>query len=168
MPELSSAPPTIPANGDDDRELIPRARRARVFKKGKMVFQNGLRSLPCTVRNISDGGAMLQFDQAYLLPKEFELHIDLEDYEVTCERRWEEGLRCGVQFISEKRPVHQQRAQVLKSSEEALKNDIDERHDSPDNFFTRKHYYAQQETAPEPVHHVRPTGGGKPGFGKRR
>jgi len=168
MSEFSPAPPAIPNEGDEDRELIPRARRARVFKKGKMVFQNGLRSLPCTVRNISEGGAMLEFDQAYLLPKEFELHIDLEDYEVTCERRWEEGLRCGVQFVSEKRPVHQQRAQVLRTSEEALKNEIDERHDSPDNFFTRKHFHDQQQSVPEPVHRVRPAGGAKPGFGKRR
>jgi hypothetical protein len=98
----------------------PRERRARVFKKGKMVFQHGLRSIPCIVRNLSDNGALLEFEQAYMLPREFDLHIDLENYEVTCERRWEEGLRCGVQFISEKRYVTAQRAQVLRSSEDAL------------------------------------------------
>ena len=94
---MSDAKPFPHAPADESAsEQMPRERRARVFKKGKMVFQNGLRSIPCMVRNISEGGALLEFEQAYMLPKEFDLHIDLEDYEVTCERRWEEGLRCGV------------------------------------------------------------------------
>lgn len=156
------------AGGDEEQDLVPRERRARVFKKGKMIFQKGLRSLPCTVRNISEGGALLEFEQAFLLPREFDLHIDLEDYEVTCERRWEEGLRCGVKFISEKRRVGQQRAQVLKSSEEALKSDIDERRDSPDNFFARRHLNDGQQREPEPARRARPAADGKPSFGKRR
>ncbi|WP_269583127.1 PilZ domain-containing protein [Roseibium sp. Sym1] len=149
-------------------EQFPRARRARVFKKGKMVFQHGLRSIPCIVRNISDGGALLEFEQAYMLPKEFDLHIDLEAYEVTCERRWEEGLRCGVQFISEKRPTSAQRAQVLKTSEEALKGEVDNRRDSPDNFFQRKHFDDPQVGSHEADARPRPATGGKPSFGKRR
>jgi len=153
---------------EDARDLVPRERRARVFKKGKMVFQNGLRSIPCVIRNISDGGAMLEFEQAFLLPKEFDLHIDLEDYEVTCERRWEEGLRCGVQFISEKRHVSKQRAQVLKTSEKALTTEIDERTESPDNFFTRKRVEEKTPQPAQPVRPSRPAGGGKPTFGKRR
>jgi len=150
-------------------EQFPRARRARVFKKGKMVFQHGLRSIPCIVRNISEGGALLEFEQAFMLPKEFDLHIDLESYEVTCERRWEEGLRCGVQFISEKRPVSAQRAQVLHTSEEALTKELDERRDSPDNFFQRKHFDDPQGVPQGQTRKARPTaGGGKPTFGKRR
>lgn len=160
--------PQQPAD-DSSSDQHPRERRARVFKKGKMVFQHGLRSIPCTIRNISEGGALLEFEQAYMLPKEFDLNIDLEDYEVTCERRWEDGLRCGVQFIGEKRPVSAQRAQVLKTSEEALKNDIDERVESPDNFFQRKHLDDARDAQPQPVvRRPRPAGGGKPTFGKRR
>lgn len=168
MSDIDPESGTGNADESAERDLIPRERRARVFKKGKMVFQNGLRSLPCTVRNISDGGALLEFEQAFLLPKEFDLHIDLEDYEVTCERRWEEGLRCGVKFISEKRRVGQQRAQVLKSSEEALKSDIDERRDSPDNFFARRHFNDHPQSEPAPLRHTRPIADSKPGFGKRR
>ncbi|MEM5585701.1 PilZ domain-containing protein [Roseibium sp. AS2] len=158
--------PQQPAE-DSSSDQFPRERRARVFKKGKMVFQHGLRSIPCTIRNISEGGALLEFEQAYMLPKEFDLHIDLEDYEVTCERRWEDGLRCGVQFLGEKRPVSAQRAQVLKTSEEALKSEIDARGDSPDNFFQRKHF-DDSRSEPAPAARSRPTGGGKPTFGKRR
>jgi len=149
-------------------DQFPRERRARVFKKGKMVFQHGLRSIPCTVRNISEGGAMLEFEQAYMLPREFDLHIDLENYEVTCERRWEDGLRCGVQFISEKRRVSAQRAQVLKTSEEALKSELDDRRDSPDNFFQRKHFDDPQNVSQGTQRRARPASSGKPSFGKRR
>ncbi|MHA7773711.1 PilZ domain-containing protein [Roseibium sp. M-1] len=150
-------------------DQMPRERRARVFKKGKMVFQHGLRSIPCIVRNISDGGAMLEFEQAYMLPREFDLHIDLENYEVTCERRWEEGLRCGVQFISEKRPAAAMRAQVLRTSEEALKNEVDERTDSPDNFFQRRHFNDGEEDRRASGRRVRTVdSAGRPTFGKRR
>ncbi|EAV45946.1 PilZ domain-containing protein [Roseibium aggregatum] len=169
MPD--AAKPFAPQMADESAsEHMPRERRARVFKKGKMIFQNGLRSIPCIVRNISDGGALLEFEQAYMLPKEFDLHIDLEDYEVTCERRWEEGLRCGVQFIGEKRPVAAQRAQVLRSSEEALRNnEPDHRRDSPDNFFQRRHMDEPHADERASVRRNRPdAGAGKPTFGKRR
>ncbi|POF32295.1 PilZ domain-containing protein [Roseibium marinum] len=153
---------------EDPSDLLPRQRRARVFKKGKMIFQNGLRSIPCTVRNISEGGAMLQFEQAFLLPKEFDLQIELEDYEVTCERRWEDGLRCGVQFVGEKRHTSKQRAQVLKTSEEALKVEVNERTESLDNFFARKLAAEKPQQPGGSAQRTGPAGGGKPTFGKRR
>ncbi|WP_417679708.1 PilZ domain-containing protein [Roseibium sp.] len=122
----------IPAESEDHQELeVPREHRARVLKKAKVLFKEGLRSVPCVVRNISPNGARLEFEQAYLIPKEFELRIELEGFEVTCERRWEDGLACGVQFVSEKRPIKLERAQVLRPSDQALPNfrrssDLDE------------------------------------------
>lgn len=160
--------PQDPASADVT-EFPDRPKRARVFKKGKMVFQNGLRSIPCMVRNISEGGAMLEFETAFILPKEFDLHIDLEDFEVTCERRWERGLRCGVMFIGEKRYSSAQRAQVLKTSEEALKQEVDDRQETVDGFFSRRRSGDTRRTVeyPQPARPARPSGG-KPGFGKRR
>ncbi|MET1414563.1 PilZ domain-containing protein [Roseibium sp. HPY-6] len=147
-----------------------RARRMRALKKGKLIFNRGLRSVPCIVRNLSETGAKLEFEQAYLLPHEFVLQIDLEDFEVTCERRWEDGLRCGVEFTSEKRSVGKLRAQILKSSDEALKEEIDELRDSPDNYFSRKRVLdAQKQSAHEqPTRTARPSASSKPGFGRRR
>ncbi|WP_420411331.1 PilZ domain-containing protein [Roseibium sp.] len=145
-----------------------RPRRTRVLKKGKIVFQGGLRSFPCIVRNLSEGGALLQFETAFMSPPQFDLHIDLENFEVSCEKRWEDGLKIGVQFITEKRTVSAQRAQTLKTSEEALKSEIDIMHDSPDNFFTRQHMVDDQKHTRQPVRRTRPAGSGKSGFGKRR
>ncbi|TYC51934.1 PilZ domain-containing protein [Rhodobacterales bacterium] len=168
MSDNNPDPVAGPFEENDERALIPRERRARVLKKGKMIFENGLRSLPCTVRNISDGGALIEFEQAYLLPVEFVLHIELESYEVTCERRWQDGLRCGAQFISEKRPVGKQREQVLKTSEEALKSDLDTRRAAPDTFYARAKGLAAPQGEPEQIRRARPATGDKPGFGKRR
>jgi hypothetical protein len=158
-----------PVSGQETRTADDRPRRTRVLKKGKIIFQGGLRSFPCIVRNLSDGGAMLQFETAFMAPPQFELQIDLENFEVTCEKRWEDGLKMGVQFISEKRIVGAQRAQSLKTSEEALKSEIDLLHDSPDNFFTRQHMMDDgKRSQQQPVRRARPAGSGKPAFGKRR
>ncbi|GAA0787861.1 PilZ domain-containing protein [Roseibium denhamense] len=163
--ESTAAPKT--AAGEIAETDMPRSRRSRVLKKGKIIFQKGLRSIPCIVRNISDGGAMLQFEQAYMLPKQFDLQIDLEDFEVSCERRWEDGLKCGVEFVSEKRMIGRQRAQVLKTSEEALLKDTDDETDGLDGYFQRKHFDNPQ-AVPQTVRQPRRTGGGRPAFGKRR
>lgn len=156
-------------NGQEATTLEDRPRRTRVLKKGKIVFQGGLRSVPCIVRNLSEGGALLQFETAFLLPPQFDLHIDLENFEVECEKRWEQGLKIGVQFIGEKRSVSAMRSQSLQTSEEALKSEIDVMHDSPDNFFTRQHSGGKGNDGEQhSVRRTRPAGGGKPGFGKRR
>lgn len=112
--------PDPAAEKDNQDEHQPRHQRARVLKKATVLFKDGLRSAPCVVRNISETGARLEFEHAYLVPTEFELRIELEGFEVSCERRWEDGLTCGVQFISEKRPIKRARAQVLTSSDSAL------------------------------------------------
>ena len=157
--------PQQDADNKDTEDFTPRARRARVYKKGKMVFQNGLRSIPCVVRNISDGGAMLEFDQPYILPKDFELYIDLEDYEVSCERRWETGLKCGVMFTSERRHVPQQRYQTLRPSDAVLQSGFDAFH--PDQADAGEETENEGETGSAAASETAPTGG-KPSFGRRR
>ncbi len=166
---MSDPNPDPQHDGDEaQREWVPRAHRARIFKKGKMIFENGLRSIPCTVRNLAEGGALLEFEQAYLLPTEFELFMELADYEVTCERRWEDGLRCGVQFISEKRQTAKQREQVLQTSEQALKRDRNLRTETADGILDRKRSeFVQPEASTDP-RAPRGTSSGKRTFGKRR
>ena len=148
-----------------EKEVISRSRRARVFKKGRMIFENGLRSLPCTVRNVSDGGAQLQFDEPHLLPKEFELQIDLDGVMVSCERRWEDGLDCGVMFVGEKREVTRKGDQSLKSSEEALPD----KYNSP-AVGANTAFQQSGASNPRPPAQPAPTGrsfGKRSTFGKR-
>lgn len=157
--------PQQDADNKDNEDFTPRARRARVYKKGKMVFQNGLRSIPCVVRNISDGGAMLEFDQPYILPKDFELYIDLEDYEVSCERRWETGLKCGVMFTSDRRHVPQKRYQTLSPSDAVLQNGFDAFH--PDQEASGQDAESEDPSGSTDVADPVPSSN-KPSFGRRR
>lgn len=157
--------PQQAADNKDNEDFTPRERRARVYKKGKMVFQNGLRSIPCVVRNISGGGAMLEFDQPYILPKDFELYIDLEDYEVSCERRWETGLKCGVMFTSERRHVPQQRYQTLRPSDAELQSGFDAFHAHQE---TAEHEDGSEDAADTAGASETGPGSGKPSFGRRR
>lgn len=158
----------LDANRKD--EGVKRERRVRVLKKGKIVFQKGLRSIPCLVRDFSERGAQLEFEQPYMLPTEFKLQVDLGDFEVSCRRCWVEGLRCGVEFVGEKRRIAQMRSQTLKTSEEALKEEEDEFVDNTSNFFKRRQNDTTRHPAKPERSEKRPSGnrGGKPAFGKRQ
>ncbi|WP_150496263.1 PilZ domain-containing protein [Roseibium aquae] len=160
-----------PQDGSDDPQAenayfdadLPRERRSRVLKKGKLIFDGGLRSVPVLVRNISNSGAKLQFEQAYLLPKVFTLHIELDDFEVECERRWENGLHCGVAFVGDKKYVGRERVQVLKPSDHELVEKIDADRVTLDGYYQRAHTPGQaaprEPTPPKSTRRV---------FGKRR
>ncbi|MTI42789.1 PilZ domain-containing protein [Roseibium hamelinense] len=154
-----------PLHTDEEADTqLPRQHRARVLKKAKVLFKDGLRSVPCVVRNISEGGAQIHFEQPYLIPTQFELRIELEGFEVTCERRWEDGLVCGVQFVSEKRHIATERKQVLQTSEQALPTravaaDVDD-------LAAKTSTAGENRAIPasiSPVRHAR-----QRGFGKRR
>ena len=48
--------------------------RRRVLKSEKIVFAHGTCLLDCTIRNISEKGAMLQIDNSVSVPDEFQLY----------------------------------------------------------------------------------------------
>jgi hypothetical protein len=50
--------------------------RRRVFKAGKIVIGQGVSVFNCTVRNVSETGAMLTVPNAITLPEQFELRWD--------------------------------------------------------------------------------------------
>jgi hypothetical protein len=48
--------------------------RRRVLKAGKILFANNSCTLDCTIRNISEQGAMLQIGHSVTVPDQFELY----------------------------------------------------------------------------------------------
>ena len=52
------------------------AERQRMFKAGKIVFNQGASVIDCTVRNVSRTGAMLTVLNAVAVPQEIELRWD--------------------------------------------------------------------------------------------
>jgi hypothetical protein len=62
---------------DDRRETQRRtAPRKRTLKKGRIVFNNRRSVIDCTVRNLSDGGALLLVNSLIGIPDSFDLTID--------------------------------------------------------------------------------------------
>jgi len=48
--------------------------RRRVLRTGRILFANGACILDCTIKNITEHGAMLQIDHAGSVPDEFQLY----------------------------------------------------------------------------------------------
>ena len=59
----------------------------------------GRPSLPCVVRNLSEGGALLEFDEPVWLPFGFLLLSEYKTIDRVCEIRHQTANRIGVQFV---------------------------------------------------------------------
>lgn len=81
---------------DDERRD---ARRHRTLRSGRIIFNNGFSVLTCTVRDLSDTGAQLQFSSLVGIPHEFELAIDAAPHGRMCRVAWRKEGRMGVAFI---------------------------------------------------------------------
>jgi len=76
-----------------DRRRTP---RHRVFKGALIAFQG--RSVSCTVRNMSDGGAGLDIEGSQAVPPSFTLVLEADRVIRRCEMRWRTDRRAGVAF----------------------------------------------------------------------
>lgn len=91
--------------------------RRRTLKAGQITFNGRHCSLPCAVRDITEGGAKLTVDGTIAAPDTFELHIELDGSWVDCEVVWRRGNSIGVRFVSEIRTEGAKRKQVVKPSD---------------------------------------------------
>jgi hypothetical protein len=65
------------------------------------VKVKGRPAIACVVRNISEGGALLEFQNAEMLPYRFRIVIESEGVDSDCETRHQTGNRMGVQFVKD-------------------------------------------------------------------
>jgi len=82
--------------------MSERAPRKRVLKGALAAFNEEFSAIPCTIRNISETGAKVQFEGGWFVPDRFTLHVKVDGYKAECERVWHRGSECGVRFTSEK------------------------------------------------------------------
>jgi hypothetical protein len=75
-----------------------RAPRQRTFKGATISLPIG--SVPCTVRNLSASGALLELQDSTPVPDDFELIIKPEYKRRACHVVRREGRRLGVVFVS--------------------------------------------------------------------
>jgi len=71
------------------------SKRLRLLKSGRILL--GKATVPCTVRNLSDGGARLQVQSTFGLPGTFELALD-DRPPRTCKVIWLDATTLRVRF----------------------------------------------------------------------
>ena len=101
--------------GTADQSDQRSAERNRVLKGGIVCFNGRHSTIPCTVRNISDTGALLQAEGSVNVPDTFELHIELDGIWVDCEVVFRRDDQVGIKFTSEKTCVPPSRKQTINA-----------------------------------------------------
>lgn len=91
------------------------SQRRRVLKGGIIAFNNRRSTLPCTVRNVSDTGALLRMPGAITPPDTFDLLIELDGLEASCTVMWRRGDEVGVHFDAPPRKIPPRRSQVISA-----------------------------------------------------
>jgi len=69
----------------------------------------------CAVREISETGARLRVDDVMGIPDHFDLIIELDAVEYSCQAVWRRQGEIGVRFLEPPRPRSRTRAQVISS-----------------------------------------------------
>jgi hypothetical protein len=90
-----------------------RTPRRRVLKGGIIAFNDRHSTLPCTVRDVSEGGARLRVETSVIAPDLFVLIIELDGVEMDCEVVLRRAKELGVKFTSAPRTVTPRRRQVV-------------------------------------------------------
>ena len=75
-----------------------RERRIKCYRGGKVVFNNGFAVFDCILRNISNGGAMLEMESLLGIPTYFQLHTEQDAPARRCQVMWRTSNRMGVAF----------------------------------------------------------------------
>ncbi len=73
--------------------------RTDVFRTALIFIENRQVQFPCSILNISKGGAKLSTERAVDVPSYFELVNAKYGLETWCELRWQLGDEIGVMFV---------------------------------------------------------------------
>jgi hypothetical protein len=71
--------------------------RRRTLKAGKVILSDWT-SIDCTIRDLSEGGAKLEFGGVVILPPEFQLLIVSENTLIPTALVRHHGLQAGIRF----------------------------------------------------------------------
>jgi hypothetical protein len=73
--------------------------RTKTLYKGKVVAEGRFSLIDCTVRDLSESGARIEFGATYAPAPEFELEIPSKQMRFWARLVWSSGLRHGVAFF---------------------------------------------------------------------
>ena len=73
--------------------------RRRTYKGGRIFFNQARSVIDCTVKNFSQGGALLFVESAIGIPSEFNLVISPDNVSRACRVVWKSQTQIGVAFV---------------------------------------------------------------------
>ena len=79
-------------------------RRRRTLKTGKLWFNNYQSVMDCQVRDVSETGARVRFNQAFVCPVDVALYFPRDEYEGDlrrCVTKWVRNNEAGLLFTSD-------------------------------------------------------------------
>lgn len=79
--------------------------RRKTLKKGSIVFNKRYSTVDCTVRNVSEHGAMLVVPNNHLIPSDVELNIYPDTRYCPAQVVWRSQESMGVQYTHVERAV---------------------------------------------------------------
>jgi hypothetical protein len=75
-----------------------KATRKKSFLKGTVYYNHRHSSIECTIRDLSDYGARLEFPSPVTLPDPLELEIPMREQTLQARVRWRKNDEVGVSF----------------------------------------------------------------------
>jgi hypothetical protein len=94
-----------------------RALRKRTYKKAYVYRDDLGGKKQCTLRNISETGALIEFSDVTNLPKNFILQVELDSFEVPSQIVRQANGYFGLQFTGPLQNIQTTRKQVLSSAD---------------------------------------------------
>jgi hypothetical protein len=74
--------------------------RQRCFLGAQLAFNHRRSTFNCVIRDISRGGARLEFAAVDTMPDEFDLHIPHSGRDYRAKVMWRRATLCGVSFVA--------------------------------------------------------------------
>jgi len=78
--------------------------RVRAFQRGIVGLIDGDEKIPCLIRNMSQGGALLSLSNAHSLPSEFVLSIPTRGQIYRSKTAWRSMTEAGIEFLEALHP----------------------------------------------------------------
>lgn len=80
--------------------------RSRTLKRGQIRIDGGKSLIDCTIRDLTETGAKLRFENVFPLPPQFELFIVDAKAIWPARSAWQKGVEAGVEFFPTEIPTN--------------------------------------------------------------
>ena len=100
--------------------------QGRTFLAGKVISNYGQSSIDCTVRQMSDVGAVIEVESVHGIPEQFHLLISGERDPQPCKRAWQSDKQIGLVFEAAEaaRDVTRSHAEEARSGDQIVRSHL--------------------------------------------